>query len=363
MSEPTVRLDAGADVRAYVIAVRGWLADLPREDVDDLTTGMEADLAERAAETGARLGDLLGEPEVYATELRAAAGLPPRAAVTDVDSVEFPRESWAVRMRGAGDDVLHRWPWLRELRPTWWLVRGAVLGALVMMVLDASRPVGWLLPLTGAGLSFAWSRRHLGGTAAGWRRRGLVAANAAAVLVTLPVTIALLSAQTEYVETAGGGEYVPPGLVMDGESVTNVYAYAADGTRLDGIRLYDTQGRTLMVDPGMISPPETTVDGELAPGPNPDPSVFPLRSGPGGDHWVPIDGEWSPPVAIAPLIPEPEPTASPSATSPAPTPSASPGPTASSPSPTASPSPTGAPSSSGSPSPTVSPSPTASGTP
>ena len=71
--------DAG-DVHAYVTAVRGWLGDLPPDEVEDLTGGMEADLSERAAESGERLGGLLGEPQAYAAELRSAAGLPPRAA-------------------------------------------------------------------------------------------------------------------------------------------------------------------------------------------------------------------------------------------------------------------------------------------
>ena len=64
------------DVRAYVPAVRAWLADLPADEVEELTAGMEADLAERAAESGGPLGGLLGQPEAYAAELRSAAGLP-----------------------------------------------------------------------------------------------------------------------------------------------------------------------------------------------------------------------------------------------------------------------------------------------
>jgi hypothetical protein len=77
-----------ADVRAYVTAVRSWLSDLPSDEVEDLTAGMEADLDERAAETGDRLGALLGEPEAYAAELRAAAGLAPRVVRS---SVRAPR--------------------------------------------------------------------------------------------------------------------------------------------------------------------------------------------------------------------------------------------------------------------------------
>lgn len=41
-----------SEVRDYVARVRAALADLPAEDVDEFTTGMEADLAERLAEPG-----------------------------------------------------------------------------------------------------------------------------------------------------------------------------------------------------------------------------------------------------------------------------------------------------------------------
>ncbi len=70
------------EVRDYVVGVRAALADLPPEDVEEFTTGMEADLAERLAEPGdGTLRDRLGEPDAYAAELRSAAGLPPRAAL------------------------------------------------------------------------------------------------------------------------------------------------------------------------------------------------------------------------------------------------------------------------------------------
>ncbi|MGL4177279.1 MAG: hypothetical protein ACRCSN_14515 [Dermatophilaceae bacterium] len=357
MSEPTVQLDAGADVRAYVAAVRGWLADLPREDVDDLTTGMEADLAERAAEIGARLGDLLGEPETYATELRAAAGLPPRIVVPDVGVAELPRESWAVRIRGAGDDVLHRWPWLRELRPTWWLIRGAVLGALVMAVLGASRPIGWLLPLAGAGLSFAWSRRHADSPSARWRHRALGTANALAVVLVIPVTVASLARPTEYVELSDGASSVPALGSASGAPVTNVYAYGPDGTRLTDVRLFDANGNAIALDPWSLSLPAAVDEDTPDPG-RIDGARFPLRFGDGLDPWLPApDSTWVPPVAIPPVDgaatsdPTPAPTATPSAT-PTATPSATPTATPSA-SPTVVPTP----------SPTASPSATSSGSP
>ena len=128
MNDTTVIGAAGQveDVRAYVLAVRAWLGDLPADEVEDLTAGMEADLAERAAESGGPLGGLLGQPEAYAAELRSAAGLPPRVDVVVPDAVR--REPWTDRLVREAHELVARHPWLRELRPTWWLARGAVAG-------------------------------------------------------------------------------------------------------------------------------------------------------------------------------------------------------------------------------------------
>ena len=135
-----------ADVRAYVTAVRSWLSDLPSDEVEDLTAGMEADLDERAAETGDRLGALLGEPEAYAAELRAAAGLAPRVVPVVGAGAAGPGlvEALVTLLRARADGILTRWPWLRELRPTWWLARGAALGWLLSMWTGTGRTV--LLP-------------------------------------------------------------------------------------------------------------------------------------------------------------------------------------------------------------------------
>ncbi|MGL5930989.1 MAG: hypothetical protein ACRCY8_18815, partial [Dermatophilaceae bacterium] len=284
-----------------------------------------------------------------ATELRAAAGLPPRVVAPDIGGAELPRESWAVRIRGAGDDVLHRWPWLRELRPTWWLVRGAVLGALVMAVLGASRPIGWLLPLAGAGFSFAWSRRHADRPSTRWRHRALGMANVLAVVLVIPVAVASLARPTEYVELSDGASSVPALGSASGEPITNVYAYGPDGTRLTDVRLFDANGNVIALDPWSLPLPVATED-------PPDPSTidgarFPLRFGDGRDPWLPApDSTWAPPVVIPPVDGAASPTPA-SSPSPTPTPTSSPTPTSAT-TPTVSPTP----------SPTA-PSPTPSGTP
>lgn len=66
-----------AQVIAFAAAVREALNDLPAEDVDELVDGLEADLTERAADGDADFE--FGDPDLYAAELRSAAGLPDRS--------------------------------------------------------------------------------------------------------------------------------------------------------------------------------------------------------------------------------------------------------------------------------------------
>ena len=131
MNDTTVRYPAGlADcVSAYVREVRAELADLPAEDVDDLTGGMEADLSELAAESGGDLIGRLGSPRLYAAELRAAAGLPER--VVGKDRQRGSLGGAAARARASLTMLTEQHPWLRSataflvtLRPAWWLLRG-----------------------------------------------------------------------------------------------------------------------------------------------------------------------------------------------------------------------------------------------
>ena len=195
------------DVRAYVRAVRAWLGDLPADEVEDLTAGMEADLAERAAESGGPLGGLLGEPEAYAAELRSAAGLPPRVDVVAAPDA-VPREPWTDRLARDAHELVARHPWLRELRPTWWLARGAVAGWVVAAVLGTGRTL--LLPLVGAALSM-WlglvlrRREPLGAGA----RFALGAGNALAVVLLLPMLASYTSGSSDFSDEAACDARIP----------------------------------------------------------------------------------------------------------------------------------------------------------
>jgi hypothetical protein len=305
------------DVQAYVRAVRAWLGDLPADEVEDLTAGMEADLAERAAESGGPLGGLLGEPEAYAAELRSAAGLPPRVdVVVAPDAVR--REPWTDRLSRDAHELVARHPWLRELRPTWWLARGAVAGWVLAAVLGTGRTL--LLPLVGAALSM-WlglvlrRREPLGaGT-----RFVLGAGNALAVVLLLPMLASYTSGSSDFSDEAVAMPGYPAQVVANGEPVQNLYAYDAAGNRLEGVRVFDQSGRALFVglDP-LMDGSEPTVPMRPDDG-SPDVSAdeFPL-TWPGHDAWQ--DPGFGgpppltlPPVAGAPGRPAPSTGATPSA--------------------------------------------------
>jgi uncharacterized membrane protein len=64
---------------SYAEAVGRWLDDLPAATSAELLEGLGEHLAEVGADDFASLVDLLGPPDSYAAELRASAGLPPRA--------------------------------------------------------------------------------------------------------------------------------------------------------------------------------------------------------------------------------------------------------------------------------------------
>ena len=292
------------DVQEYVAAVRSWLADLPGEEVEDLTAGMEADLAERAAETGERLGVLLGEPEAYAAELRSAAGLPPRAVPSVLVA---PRGPGLIALatasaRAKGDGILTRWPWLRELRPTRSLARGAVLGWLLAAMLGTGRTVA--LPLIGAGVSlwlgFELRRREPLRAVA---RVAMGGANALAAIALLPMMSTYTSGFSSGYDVEGGMPLLLPQVTANGEELRNLYAYDAAGNRVDGVRLFDQSGNPVFINVDNLMDgtfddlPTRPEDGM----PDVAADVFPL-TWQGRDTWGESGYGWTPPLVLAPVV-------------------------------------------------------------
>src|SRR5262245_27801142 len=66
---------AESQISDYLGRVRAALADLPTDARDELIEDLPDHLAEVLAEDAGTLTERLGEPEAYAAELRAAAGM------------------------------------------------------------------------------------------------------------------------------------------------------------------------------------------------------------------------------------------------------------------------------------------------
>jgi len=361
MSDTTVRFPEGvADgVAAYVREVRAELADLPTEDVDDLTIGMEADLTELAAECRGDLAGRLGSTMLYAAELRAAAGLPERAVGSGRGS--RPLAQALANARTWFATLTQQHPWLRSvtsflvtLRPAWWLIRGYLAAwALWSMLLGGSRGIRpqtlkeYVMALVAIVVSVQLGR--------GWLRQRavsrplLVIANVAAVIVAL-MAMGSGAGSDYYTST-----YSPPaGVSLDGAQVRNIYAYDSDGNRITGVRLFAQDGRPLGGGDNAFDPNGNPIgvvrDGSGAPVTN----VYP-RALFGQDPWQVVNpadpqmnqGLWTPPMSIVPLMPSATPTSTPTSTA-TPTPAAkATAPAATSkpaPHPSASPTPSSAPS-------------------
>lgn len=255
------------DVRAYVARVRAALSDLPADDLDELTQGMEADLAELAEESG-NIRARLGTPESYANELRAAAGMPPRVSGRR-DPLAPMLEQWH-RMRAT---ILAK-PWMRDARTAGWVVRGVVLAWVIANILGGFqlRNNLWLW-VAGAWLSFWVGRRTLG--IQGGPRVILTAVNLFAVLAGIlavaPDQFNRQSAPTEYVQVQAPVD----GLNIDGTPVTRLTVYDVAGRQVDHPRVFDQNGNLLIPvpEPDIFTPPATITPLPQASTETPSPST------------------------------------------------------------------------------------------
>lgn len=230
----------------YAAAVRQALSDLPAEEVEDLTEGLEADLAESWDESD---GKPTIEAHAYANELRIAAGLP--AAGKPAGFFERQQKStqeriaaWAssIRKNPAGAWLLD---FLVSLRPAWWVLRGylafwLIVEAWVVAPLVPTSIVPLLILIACVGGS-VW----LGaGTQKPFLRWLTIAGNVLAAFVFLLVlTEAAQSGDTVYYES--DAETVE-GLALNGHEVTNIFAYDANGALIHQVQLFDQDGKPLV---------------------------------------------------------------------------------------------------------------------
>lgn len=258
------------DVRTYAAQVRLALADLGPDQVDDLTDGLEANLADALADDHrahrGTLVDEFGEPSAYAAELRAAAGLAPAGAPA---RRENPLEAallapWRSVRDGwrALDARLRTTRWypgtvalLADLRPAWWVLRGWTLAYLLLALVGAgssgwlpTSSGGWVVLLVAVVASAQWGRGQWR-VGPRWDRllRGLsrVLAFAGVVLLLSVSRSAGGDAQAAVYETP-----VPEdGVVVAGERAFNLFVYDAEGNPVDGAQVFDQDGRPVTTEP------------------------------------------------------------------------------------------------------------------
>ncbi|MDP9026421.1 MAG: hypothetical protein M3N46_02545, partial [Actinomycetota bacterium] len=260
---------ASPAVTAFAAAVRAALADLPEDEVDELTDGLEADLTERIADGGVEGGDL-GDPVRYAEELRVAAGLPnlaPRRA----------RSYWVripVLVAAEWRALVGRYPLLSQiaqflvsLRPVWWIFRAAAVTWVLLILFGGylfapiSGPFVLLFVAMvvlsvqfgrGKWLPFAWMR-------------GLLLAGNILLAISVPFVLAGVVTSINNTAYAAADSNQPTsessGLQLDGAQVSNVFAYDAQGNPLSQVQLFDQDGKPL----NLVGDPLATADQEFSP--------------------------------------------------------------------------------------------------
>jgi len=266
--------DTAAAIRTFAADVRAALNDLPAEDVEELTDQLEADLTEQAEDSESET-ITLGDPIAYANELRASAGLPDRGdEVVETRRPAFSRlADW---VRGIGQDAardIRSSPggakvldFLISLRPFWWVLRGWAVYQVFAFVFSLGGPFGvipfsfsrWMLLFATVIVSVQWGR----GKWLSWRWlpgfRTLVSVCAVFALPILVAVGANMSNPSNYYNEYDAANdpyaYQGVGLTLDGNTVSNIFAYDSNGDPVTNVQLFDQHGNPLVT----VADPEST---------------------------------------------------------------------------------------------------------
>jgi hypothetical protein len=273
--------DLPDDVARFVAEVRAHLADLPPEQVEDLTDGLEADLVEGLADDDTVRPPWMDDPAAFADELRTAAGLPP--GNPDGDRRARPplrRRGRALVHRVAARTRSSSWGrWTGGLavllRPAWWVLRAVVAVVFLGGALLAGATAAVLIALVILPFAiYASVELGRGRWAFPWRRAAVFAGNTLAGIGAIVLGLALLartSAPAPY-ETVLAGVPRMDGVWVNGNQAVNLFPYDAEGRPLRDVQLFDQDG-----NPVDIGQPEraytVTPDGTLR-GPVPATDVY-----------------------------------------------------------------------------------------
>jgi hypothetical protein len=247
--EPPARQE---EIARYLDGVRAALLDLPPQVRDELLEDLLAHLTEVAAESDESLVDRLGQPAAYAAELRATAGM---EAETTRSTAQLP---YAVinRTKNAVNVVDHRvgrligYPRARDflvlLAPAWWVLRGYLVGMIVLDVLfgyqgvtpsaDAQGLVGTLLIA-----ALVVGSIKLGAISPDWSSLRRFAAYGATAILGFVLVVGVLTLD----DRSDSSESVQVWNPWAG--IEDVYPYDANGQPLTGVRLFDQNGNPIVI--------------------------------------------------------------------------------------------------------------------
>jgi hypothetical protein len=227
--------------------------DLPSDVRDELLEDEPAHLAEVLAEGNGTLEQRLGSPEAYAAELRTAAGL---VAPTDGRTVPTPSDALVMLRSGLRRADLALGPifgyeraaeLLRLLRPGWWVLRGYLVGLVILagfggdyarfLPFFSSEAWAWLLVV---GVSVVASVRlgQIMPRLRQWLRWAIVGGGAFVIFLAL-VDLNWAPVNNYYDGTPAS--YDPYGGVAD------IYPYDKDNHPLSDVRLFDQNGNPIQV--------------------------------------------------------------------------------------------------------------------
>jgi hypothetical protein len=303
-------------VADFAAAVRAALSDLPADEVDELTDGLEADLHERLMDASSASATELGDPVAYATELRTAAGLPARAS-TAAPLFSFSKlREWWDELRTATADIPGAGSiasFLIALRPVWWVLRAWIAYVVLATFIthtNETLPSTFLRAIAFAALAVVSVQFGRGKWLSNrWIRRLFIAGNVIAVLA-IPFVVGLAANQIANDLYVVADDYVEPGMFRDGTQITNIFAYDSQGNPLTNVQLFDQEGNPLSTgfdgQDYLWTPAPDGTDAYLVPNNDvvgrPGWNVFPLDSI-GDDGFDPDDGNVLPDAARTPVTP------------------------------------------------------------
>ncbi|MGB3414443.1 MAG: hypothetical protein WBA28_06965 [Microbacteriaceae bacterium] len=240
-----------AEVKNFAAAVRKQLADLSPDEVQELTGGLEADLAEHYADNGG----ILAEPASYAAELRSAAGLPTRSEFTPGQKARRAplKDDLGAMLRNlrANPTIQRIGEFFKVLQPAWWALRAWVLFEVVVtwlirqeFIQIPAHPLHWLGLLLAIVISVQFGR-HRWFSKKSVERLNVVLSVIAVIALPFAVGSVYIGVNQARNAELAVEYYQSQWLMAHGQPISNIFAYNCAGEPVRDIRLVDQNGNPI----------------------------------------------------------------------------------------------------------------------